>query len=295
MQGLTVSFKCSFDNPIIYVLGDGNYCLSGGYDKTIRLWNPHKEKEIRSYLGHGFQVLDLDIARDNNNFVSCGQDKQAYFWDVEKAIILRKYYGHSHRINCVKYNKDCQLFATGSFDKTVRIWDGRSRSTQAIQVLDEARDSVSSLCFADFELITASIDGCIRIYDVRMGEIKIDEIGSPVTSVSLSVDGNIILASSLDEKLRLLDKDDGSVYKEYMGHKNKDFKIESIFSNDDAYVISGSEDGNIFFWSLEGGNIITCLKAHDKMVSGICYHPLEPFLLSVSADHTLKLWGKQPI
>lgn len=276
-------------------LGDGNYCLTGSYDRTIRLWNPHKEKEIRSYLGHGFQVLDLDIARDNNNFISCGEDKQAYYWDVEKAVILRKYYGHSHRINCIKFNKDCQVFASGSFDKTVRIWDGRSRSIQAIQVLDHAYDSVSSLVFSNFELTTASIDGCVRVYDLRMGEIKVDTIGHPVTSLSLSIDGNILLASSLDAKLRLIDKDDGSVYKEYSGHQNSDFKLENTFSNDDAYVISGSEDGKIYFWSLEEGSVVQCLRAHDKMVTGVSYHPLQPYLLSVSADCTMKLWGRPTV
>lgn len=26
--------------------GDGNYCISGGNDKTIRLWNPAKGKNL---------------------------------------------------------------------------------------------------------------------------------------------------------------------------------------------------------------------------------------------------------
>ncbi len=37
----------------------------------------------------------------------------------------------------------------------------------------------------------------------------------------------------------------------YNDHKNKEFKIDSIFTMDDAHVVSGSEDGNIYFWSLE--------------------------------------------
>jgi mitogen-activated protein kinase organizer 1 len=39
--------------------------------------------------------------------------------------------------------------------------------------------------------------------------------------------------------------------KRYKGHKNKEFKILSTFSNDDAFVVSGSEDGDIWFWGLE--------------------------------------------
>jgi len=60
-----------------------------------------------------------------------------------------------------------------------------------------------------------------------------------------------MLISSLDSTVRLLDKDDGTMYKEYTGHINKDFRLDSVFSNDDAYVLSGSEDGGIFIWGLE--------------------------------------------
>ena len=37
---------------------DGNYCLTCGSDKTLKLWNPHKGTVLRSYQGHGYEVLD---------------------------------------------------------------------------------------------------------------------------------------------------------------------------------------------------------------------------------------------
>ncbi|XP_010211911.1 PREDICTED: WD repeat domain-containing protein 83 [Tinamus guttatus] len=37
---------------------DGNYCVTGGSDKTLKLWNPRKGTLLRSYLGHGYEVLD---------------------------------------------------------------------------------------------------------------------------------------------------------------------------------------------------------------------------------------------
>lgn len=39
---------------------NGNYCLSCGSDKTLRLWNPHKGLCIKTYMGHGAEVLDAD-------------------------------------------------------------------------------------------------------------------------------------------------------------------------------------------------------------------------------------------
>ena len=40
--------------------GDGNYCLTCGSDKTVKLWNPHTGLLLKTYVGHGQEVLDTD-------------------------------------------------------------------------------------------------------------------------------------------------------------------------------------------------------------------------------------------
>ncbi len=65
----------------------------------------------------------------------------------------------------------------GSFDATVRLWDCRSQSTKPIQVLEDSKDSVSSLHVLGHEIVTGSVDGKIRLYDLRMGMMSADTIG----------------------------------------------------------------------------------------------------------------------
>ncbi len=74
-----------------------------------------------------------------------------------------------------------------------------------------------------------SVDGGIRTYDLRKGEVRCDQMGQPVTSVSLSNDGHIFLVSCLPSVLRLIDKDDGTMYKEYTGHTNKEYQLDNAF------------------------------------------------------------------
>ena len=51
-------FTCTI--TLISCVGNGNYCLTCGSDKTVRLWNPHKGLRIKTYSGHGAEVLDAD-------------------------------------------------------------------------------------------------------------------------------------------------------------------------------------------------------------------------------------------
>jgi WD40 repeat protein len=43
--------------------GDGNYCLSCGKDRTIRLWNPHRGIHIKTYKSHGREVRDVHVTQ----------------------------------------------------------------------------------------------------------------------------------------------------------------------------------------------------------------------------------------
>jgi mitogen-activated protein kinase organizer 1 len=36
---------------------DGNYCVTCGNDKTVKLWNPYKKLKLQTYSGHSQEVL----------------------------------------------------------------------------------------------------------------------------------------------------------------------------------------------------------------------------------------------
>ena len=72
---------------------------------------------------------------------------------------------------------DGPISTTGSYDSTVRLWDLKSQNRQAIQVLDEARDAVQTLHVGPTYVLTGSVDGYVRTYDLRMGELRSDFIG----------------------------------------------------------------------------------------------------------------------
>lgn len=271
---------------------DGNYCLTCGSDKLLKLWNPHKGSLLKTYSGHGYEVLDAVGSSDNSRVASCGADKSIILWDVATGQIIRRFRGHTSKVNCVKFNQpDSTVLISGSYDASVRCWDCKSRSPEPIQILDDAKDSVPSLSVSQREILSGSVDGKVRNYDIRMGQLRVDCIGQPVTSVSFTKDGQCVLASTLDDTIRLMDKDSGELLNEFTGHINKDYKVDSCLSSSDAQVVSGSEDGRICFWDLVEAKIVHTLdKAHESVVYSLSYHPTENYLLSASSDGKVKVW-----
>ena len=56
--------------------------------------------------------------------------------------------------------------------------------------LSDAKDSISCLAVVDAEIFIGSVDGRVRVYDIRMGNASVDVIGSKLdaTEISLSLE-----------------------------------------------------------------------------------------------------------
>ena len=89
---------------VIYLPVDGQYCMTCGSDKVLRLWNPRSGVALKSYSGHSYEVLDCKASCDNANLCSCGMDKTVMYWDVASGNALRKYRGHAGFVSFLQIN-----------------------------------------------------------------------------------------------------------------------------------------------------------------------------------------------
>ncbi|KAK3869902.1 hypothetical protein Pcinc_024816 [Petrolisthes cinctipes] len=270
---------------------DGEYCLTCGSDKSVKLWNPHKGTLLHVYAGHGYEVLDARGSSDNSLICSCGMDKSVMVWNVSTGKSMLKLRGHAARVNCLAFNEESTVILSGSMDGTVRVWDLRSRRNDPIQILDEAKDSVMTVQVSTPLILTGSLDCYTRIYDLRNGQLISNCIGEGVTCASFSGDGQCVLTSTMNSSLKLMDKDTGELLSQYSGHVSKDYKVESCFTPSDTHVLSGSEDGYVYCWDLVQSTLANRLQHKgSSVVHSLSPHPSQPFLLTASLGQVW-LWS----
>ncbi|KAL3422959.1 WD domain-containing protein [Phlyctema vagabunda] len=258
-------------HALTYSSSPSTYILTGSADRTIRLYNPSRPagaatasstnsleppratQLIQSYSAHGYEVLDIAVARDNATFASVGGDRNVFLWDVSTAQTIRRFggsHGHSRRVNSVTLaGVDDALLISGSFDASVRIWDRKASGHKPVMVLEDARDSISCVLVgagprAEFEIVSGSVDGRVRYYDLRMGRLDTDVIGAPVTSLARTRDGKALLVGALDSTIRLMNREAGGLLKAYKdgGWKNDEFRVRSSFGGNERWLLSGNED-----------------------------------------------------
>jgi len=272
---------------------DGEYAITCGSDKSLKLWNPYKGTVLKTYTGHGHEVLDTQSSGDSSKIVSCGKDKTIILWDVATGQAVRKYRGHLATVNSVKFNEESTVVISGSVDTTLRCWDCRSKKPAAFQIMDDAKDSISSIQVSAYEILAGSLDGCVRHYDIRNGQLTSDEMGQSITSVRFTGDGQGLLVSCLDSSVRLIDKDTGEILQQYTGHTNKEYRIDCCLDHTDNFVFSGSEDGIVYMWSLVEGQLLSRLEHTScRVVHSLAPHPSKPWLIT-AAQNNVYLWKEK--
>jgi mitogen-activated protein kinase organizer 1 len=316
---------------------DGKYCLTAGSDRTVRLWNPSRldpafppspiafDDEIPvSQLPQSLPIQVYDVRHPatavsidaTSTRLLLGSHKTALLLDSITAQQLRQWHGHTAVINSVDMVITGDVLASASYDATVCLWDGRSNSPNPIQVLKEAKDSVTCVSFMENAILrTASVDGCVRTYDIRKGLIQCDDYKSPITGLSHfdkedAPSSSLLAASCLDGAIRVhpdqLLSDPHSHGSDRQisvstfckdGHVAGNFGLECSFSCNGEFLTSGSEDGKAVLYDLKrsqqkSASVLADLTGHTSSTCSIASHPTRSdVVLTASYDGACVVWA----
>jgi COMPASS component SWD3 len=199
------------------------------------------------------------------------------------------------------------MLVSGSFDEAVFLWD--VRSGRVMRSLPAHSDPVGGVDFLrdGTMVVSCAGDGLIRIWDASTGQCLrtlVDEDRKPVTSVKFSPNGKFLLAWTLDNCVRLWNYIEGRCVKTYQGHLNSQYSLGGAvgsYSYDngggerrlEAFVASGSEDGDIVVWDVSSKDILWREKAHRDVVLGIDFGRTKEgkgLLVSGGKDRDVKIW-----
>jgi mono/diheme cytochrome c family protein len=276
---------------------DGRRALSGGDDKTVRLWDVASGTELRCLEGHAEEVLAVTFAPDGRRALSGSRDRTLRLWDLTSGRELRCLRGHTDRVAGVAVSPDGTRALSGSWDQTLRLWD--LQSGRELKRLAGHAGWVSSVAFSpDGRLaLSASYDRTARLWDIAAGRELLRLAGhtKEVYCVGFAPDGRKLVTGGNDGTLRVWDTRSGGQLQLFR-HSGQAI-IQAGFSADGRQVVSASsryQDGapSIRIWDLQSGkevhslaggagDTIWCLGfAHDGRAA-----------LSGSSDKTLRFWN----
>lgn len=147
--------------------------ITGGYDRTIRVWNLTTGETLRVLKGHARGVRCLQF--DDCKLITGSMDRTLKIWNWRTGELLRTLEGHTEGIVSLCFNDN--MLVSGSADSSIRVWNFH---TGECFPLYGHRDWVNSLqlwsgptkknALPGMFLFSASDDFSIRLWDLQQRE-----------------------------------------------------------------------------------------------------------------------------
>jgi WD40 repeat protein len=217
---------------------DGKTVLTGGDDKTLRLWDASNGQALGKPLAAGTKIEKVLLSPDgkkeallgaggsfklypvssdgakalirvdhkvqaaafspDSRWVVVAAEQEATLWDAASGK-MAKTLSHGHALSNVLFSPDGSRIATVGTDGTVRLWDGQTGDPVGDPLKHEGPAQDSAFSPKGQALVLAYQDGGWQVWDPKTGEPIGDE-----TQEGVLIEGLGFAADGTT--LRLLDK-----------------------------------------------------------------------------------------
>ena len=286
----------------IVVSKDGKRALTGGTDRTIRLWDIETGKELKKLTGHTSWAWEVMFGPDEKQVFSTGSlDRTARRWDLESGKELQQYKGHVYRTYGLAVTPDGKtLFTSGAGseegkpnDFTIRQYE--VESGKEVQQLEGHTGWVWRLAISPDGSRLASIgfnDYSAKIWDTRTGKLVHDlkdiHEGANVVAVAFSPDSKTLLTGGRDSTARLWDVETGKPLTVYKG---LDSAAEALAWSADGKRFLAADGNKVHVFDKASGKIIHRFEEHTDVVYAVAFLPDGNRALSAGKDNVMRMWG----
>ena len=291
-------------NRIRWMPRFGHLLLSASNDGSVKVWDAARGRRLlRSYLGHGLGVKDIDVAPGGAAFLSSGFDRRVRLWDVESGANAFTLDDRKMAF-CVRFHpEDPSAFLAACADSRVRQYDLRSGA--CVQEYAYHLSAVNSVCFVDGgrSFVSTSDDKKVLVWEYGV-PVPIKYIAEPhmqsMPSTCLHPSGKYWVGQSMDNAILVYEatgKFRQAGRKAFRRLSNTGYALGMSFSPDGRYLASGDGEGRLLFYDFRSTKQLKRFGAHDRaraadaVTMDAQWHPLEPsWCASAGWDGKVRLW-----
>ncbi|KAJ3025061.1 hypothetical protein HK097_006761, partial [Rhizophlyctis rosea] len=149
------------------------HIVTGGYDKTVRLYDIERGKIVQTFTGHALSVTKAIFSPLGNLVVTGSKDSGIKFWDILSGLCIKTLSLHLGEVTCVDMSSNGTLLLSSSKDNSNRLWD--IRMTRPVRKFrghqNTSKNFVRTNFAGDSLVVGGSEDGLLYIWDVDKADI----------------------------------------------------------------------------------------------------------------------------
>ncbi|KAJ8683820.1 hypothetical protein QAD02_019612 [Eretmocerus hayati] len=294
----------------------GDLLISGGDDKRVLLWNVEKAiqehgEPIVMKAQHSSNIFCLGYNNSKTRIFSAGNDDQVIVHDLQTTDVLNFFRHEKPVYGLSVHPQNDHVFASACDDGRILVYDtrGSANSPENFFCVAQHKSPFHSVMFNPVEpnlLATANTKEGVSMWDVRKPLKPVLRYGSegPAQScmnVRFNEAGTVLLAlrRRLPPVLYAVNSTTHLCQFDHPGYYNSCTMKSCCFAgNNDEYILSGSDDFNLYMWKIPSDDSIKLvdsahiiLRSHRSIVNQVRYNKVNCVFASSGVEKIIKLWS----
>ncbi len=275
---------------------NGKFLVTGGRDKTAKLWEISSGREVRTFIGHEATVQALRFSIDGKYIATGSIDESVKLWNIETGELIRTY-TVKDRVTTIDFTSDGKYIVIGGEEFKAYIFetetgnivrnfdvDPNKGTGTGIQV-DISQDNKNILVSEDNrEAVVIDFETGKQINELK--SVEEGSCGGCGTFAKYLPDENFIIMGSHNGPLVLWNVNTGKIIKTYI---EKQEEVSSVDVSFDGKIILISDEFSVSLYHKDTGKRISSTKAHEKNINFAGFSPDANSYITVSDDGTAVL------
>jgi len=298
------SFSINPFNPNLLVLGGSDPIVRifdrRKFSEAVRFFRPSYHSEVVNDISRGLHLTSVVYSPNGDEILASYGGDYIYLIDGQlesqpSSVLTCKKYG-KHRFFSYEFSDSDDE----STDDNEELFEDGENSE------DDEEDNVAEQMSEDET--TTLTNSKLHTFMVLEGKEEIDDVDTANTKKHKKENNDKEGKEDKEEKEEEEEKKkeekeekeevDNSIYlgfykKKFSGHLNmRTVKEVNFFGPRGEYVVSGSDDGNVFIWSKRTGKLLQLMEGDRHVVNCLQGHPLGYPTLAVSGiDDDIKIFA----
>ncbi|HIM29247.1 MAG TPA: hypothetical protein EYG57_06790 [Planctomycetes bacterium] len=267
---------------------DDTAVISGGSDKTLRLWTLVDGKQVRTFTGATDSITGAAVSADGATLVASSTDKIARYWSLKVAtptVAPTLIIEHASVVHAVGISADGARVSTASEDGVVRVWDtasgrelqrfsGHVGAALSVMLSDDGTTILSGGADKSAQIASISVESMFVSGETKLGD-----------AVFL-VDGSSVATTGSDKQVKIWAAD-GKPVRQLVGAVAELTRL--AVRGDGAQIAAADSEGRLLLWNT-ADDVLQHTVETGAIINDLCYSSDHQRIAAAGADNHLRVF-----